>query len=67
MKVTKDKHNFIIHLKDPKKIVRQGTKEDDDSSEDEEGQEEEQNLDMGEQQHFGHGGQAFSRVCSPST
>lgn len=51
MKVKKDKHNFIIHLKDPQEIVRKGKKEDDDSSEDKEGPEEEQNLGAGEQQH----------------
>ncbi|XP_027464957.2 sperm-associated antigen 17 isoform X6 [Zalophus californianus] len=44
--VKKDKHTFIIHLKDPKKIVKKEKKEEDCSSEDEkEKREEEQNLD----------------------
>lgn len=49
VKVKKDKHNFIIHLKDPKKIVRNEKKEDDYSSEDEKDEgEEERNLEMKE-------------------
>lgn len=44
MKVKKDKHSFIIHLKDPKEIVQ---KEEDYSSEDEEEEGEEgHNLEM---------------------
>ncbi|XP_064444632.1 sperm-associated antigen 17 isoform X4 [Mirounga angustirostris] len=44
--VKKDKHTFIIHLKDPKKIVKKEKKEEDCSSEDEkEKREEEQNLE----------------------
>nr|XP_055168146.1 sperm-associated antigen 17 [Nyctereutes procyonoides] len=44
--VKKDKHTFIIHLKDPKKIVKKEKKEEDYSSEDEkEEREEEQNLE----------------------
>uniref|UniRef100_A0A671FSE7 Sperm associated antigen 17 n=1 Tax=Rhinolophus ferrumequinum TaxID=59479 RepID=A0A671FSE7_RHIFE len=35
VKVQKDKHNFIIHLKDPKKLVKKGNKEEDYASEDE--------------------------------
>ncbi|XP_008704587.2 sperm-associated antigen 17 [Ursus maritimus] len=44
--VKKDKHTFIIHLKDPKKIVKKEKKEEYCSSEDEkEKREEEQNLE----------------------
>ena len=44
----KDKHTFIIHLKDPKKIVKKEKKEEDSSLEDEkEEREEEQKLDTG--------------------
>ncbi|XP_072625698.1 sperm-associated antigen 17 isoform X2 [Canis lupus baileyi] len=44
--VKKDKHTFIIHLKDPKKIVKKEKKEEDYSSEDvKEEREEEQNLE----------------------
>ncbi|XP_004689538.1 PREDICTED: sperm-associated antigen 17 [Condylura cristata] len=46
VKVNKDKHNFLIHLKDPKKIVKKEEKEEDSSSEEErEDREEEQNPD----------------------
>ncbi|XP_044937788.1 sperm-associated antigen 17 isoform X2 [Mustela putorius furo] len=46
--VKKDKHTFIIHLKDPKEIVKKGKKEEDYSSEDvKENREEEQNLETG--------------------
>ncbi|XP_047581454.1 sperm-associated antigen 17 [Lutra lutra] len=46
--VKKDKHTFIIHLKDPKEIVKRGKKEEDCSSEDvKEKREEEQNLETG--------------------
>ncbi|KAM5295030.1 sperm-associated antigen 17 isoform 1-T1 [Glossophaga mutica] len=45
VKVKKDKHNFIIHLKDPKKIVKEEKEEEYYFSEDEEGEtEEEQNI-----------------------
>ncbi|XP_008578639.1 PREDICTED: sperm-associated antigen 17 [Galeopterus variegatus] len=45
VKVKKDKHNFIIHLKDPKKIVKKEKNEEDYSSEDEkEERDEKQNL-----------------------
>lgn len=48
--VKKDKHTFIIHLKDPKEIVKKGKKEEDYSSEDvKENREEEQNLETGKQ------------------
>ncbi|XP_046941193.1 sperm-associated antigen 17 [Lynx rufus] len=47
--VKKDKHTFIIHLKDPKKIVKKEKKEEDSSLEDEkEEREEEQKLDTEE-------------------
>lgn len=54
----KDKHTFIIHLKDPKKIVKKEKKEEYCSSEDEkEKREEEQNLETGKQPHLCvHGG-----------
>ncbi|XP_058992995.1 sperm-associated antigen 17 [Mustela lutreola] len=46
--VKKDRHTFIIHLKDPKEIVKKGKKEEDYSSEDvKENREEEQNLETG--------------------
>ncbi|XP_050013472.1 sperm-associated antigen 17 [Alexandromys fortis] len=45
VKVKKDKHNFIIHLKDPKEIVKK-PKEEDDSSEEEEEDKVKQNADM---------------------
>lgn len=52
MKVKKDKHNFIIHLKDPKEIVKRENKEEGYSSEDKkEESPEEQNLKTGKQQH----------------
>nr|KAF6414461.1 sperm associated antigen 17 [Molossus molossus] len=35
VKVKKDKHHFIIHLKDPKKIIKKEKEEEDSSSEDE--------------------------------
>ena len=65
MKVKKDKHNFIIHLKDPKKIVRNEKKEDDYSSEDEKDEgEEERNLEMSKQLHLcGSGGVNTSTMC----
>ncbi|ELK05960.1 Sperm-associated antigen 17 [Pteropus alecto] len=48
MKVKKDKHNFIIHLKDPKEIVKRENKEESYSSEDEkEESPEEQSLAKG--------------------
>lgn len=53
MTVKKDKHTFIIHLKDPKKIVKKEKKEEDYSSEDvKEEREEEQNLETGKQLHL---------------
>ncbi|KAH0518407.1 Sperm-associated antigen 17 [Microtus ochrogaster] len=45
VKVKKDKHNFIIHLKDPKEIVKKPKEEDDSSEEEEEGKVQ-QNADM---------------------
>ncbi|XP_074174734.1 sperm-associated antigen 17 [Rhinolophus sinicus] len=49
VKVQKDKHNFIIHLKDPKKLVRKGNKAEGYASEDEtEERAGEQNLEMEE-------------------
>lgn len=48
MKVNKDKHNFLIHLRDPRKIVKQEKKEGDYPSEDEkEEREGEQNFEAG--------------------
>ncbi|XP_011367051.1 sperm-associated antigen 17 [Pteropus vampyrus] len=48
MKVKKDKHNFIIHLKDPKEIVKRENKEESYSSEDKkEESPEEQSLARG--------------------
>ncbi|XP_072824013.1 sperm-associated antigen 17 isoform X3 [Vicugna pacos] len=41
VKVEKDKHNFIIHLRDPKKIVKKEENEEDYSSEDEKEEREE--------------------------
>ncbi|KAF6075994.1 sperm associated antigen 17 [Phyllostomus discolor] len=48
VKVKKDKHSFIIHLKDPKKIVKTEKEEEYYYLEDEGGREEEQNMDTGE-------------------
>nr|XP_019586156.1 PREDICTED: sperm-associated antigen 17 isoform X4 [Rhinolophus sinicus] len=49
VKVQKDKHNFIIHLKDPKKLVRKGNKAEGYASEDEtEERTGEQNLELEE-------------------
>jgi hypothetical protein len=47
VKVKKDKHNFIIHLKDPKPIRKKQTEEKDYSLEEEEEKEniEEQNIE----------------------
>uniref|UniRef100_A0A8C8ZXV7 Sperm associated antigen 17 n=1 Tax=Prolemur simus TaxID=1328070 RepID=A0A8C8ZXV7_PROSS len=46
VKVTKDKHNFIIHLKDPKEIIKKEKEEEDYYSEEEkEKKDEEQNLE----------------------
>ncbi|XP_053512061.1 sperm-associated antigen 17 [Artibeus jamaicensis] len=47
VKVKKDKHNFIIHLKDPKKIVKK-EKEEEDYFSDEGEREEEQNIETEE-------------------
>lgn len=47
VKVKKDKHNFIIHLKDPKEIVKKN-KEEDYSSEEEEEEKVKQNAEMSE-------------------
>ncbi|XP_017902002.1 PREDICTED: sperm-associated antigen 17 [Capra hircus] len=44
MKVKKDKHNFLIHLRDPRKIVEKEKKEEDYSSEDEKEEGGEQNF-----------------------
>ncbi|KAM6168270.1 sperm-associated antigen 17 [Erethizon dorsatum] len=44
VKVKKDKHNFIIHLKDPKSLVKKQNKEEIYSSEKKEEKDEEQNL-----------------------
>lgn len=61
MKVKKDKHSFIIHLKDPKEIVQ---KEEDYSSEDEEEEGEEgHNLEMGRHYIFVAVGLNTSAVC----
>lgn len=62
VKVQKDKHNFIVHLKDPKKLVRKGNKAEGYASEDEtEERAGEQNLEMGEQQLLcGHGVKGFA-------
>lgn len=50
MKVKKDKHNFLIHLRDPRKIVEKEEKEGDYLSEDEkEEREREQNFEAGKQ------------------
>ncbi|KAF4021435.1 hypothetical protein G4228_013301 [Cervus hanglu yarkandensis] len=49
VKVNKDKHNFLIHLRDPRKIVKQEKKEGDYPSEDEkEEREGEQNFEAEE-------------------
>nr|XP_023417022.1 sperm-associated antigen 17 [Cavia porcellus] len=45
MKVKKDKHNFIIHLKDPKSLVKKQSKEEIYSLEKKEENDEEQNLE----------------------
>uniref|UniRef100_A0A452EMN2 Sperm associated antigen 17 n=1 Tax=Capra hircus TaxID=9925 RepID=A0A452EMN2_CAPHI len=52
MKVKKDKHNFLIHLRDPRKIVEKEKKEEDYSSEDEKEEGGEQNFKAGEQLHL---------------
>ncbi|XP_036047259.1 sperm-associated antigen 17 [Onychomys torridus] len=49
VKVKKDKHNFIIHLKDPKEIVKKN-KEEDYSSEEEEEEKVKQDAEMKRQQ-----------------
>ncbi|CAO2599388.1 Sperm-associated antigen 17, partial [Lemmus lemmus] len=46
VKVKKDKHNFIIHLKDPKEIVKKPKEEDYSSEEEEEEEKVKQNIDM---------------------
>ena len=46
MRVVKDNHNFIIHLNDPKEIVKKEEKGDYYLEEEEEG-DEEQSLEMG--------------------
>lgn len=64
MKVKKDKHNFIIHLKDPKEIVKRENKEESYSSEDKkEESPEEQSLARGKQQHPCSGGVNTSVRC----
>lgn len=62
VKVQKDKHSFIVHLKDPKKLVRKGNKAEGDAPEDEtEERAGEQTLEMGEQQLLcGHGVKGFA-------
>lgn len=52
MKVKKDKHNFLIHLRDPRKIVEKEKKEEDYPSEDEKEEGGEQNFKAGEQLHL---------------
>ena len=53
VKVKKDKHNFLIHLRDPRKIVEQEKKEGDYRSGDEkEEREGEQNFEAGKQLHL---------------
>lgn len=51
MRVIKDKHNFIIHLNDPKEIVKKEEKGDYYLEEEEE-EDEEQNLETGKQLHL---------------
>lgn len=48
VKVKKDKHNFIIHLKDPKEIVKKNKEEDYSSEEEEEEEKVKQNAGMSE-------------------
>lgn len=64
VKVKKDKHSFIIHLRDPKKIVKKEKKEEDCSLEDEkEEREGEHNFETGKQLHLcGTGYQYTSSV-----
>lgn len=52
VKVKKDKHNFLIHLRDPRKIVEQEKKEGDYPSEDEKEERGEQNFEAGKQLHL---------------
>ncbi|XP_054547742.1 sperm-associated antigen 17 isoform X2 [Talpa occidentalis] len=49
VKVNKDKHNFLIHLKDPKKIVKREEKEEDYSSEEEREEKDEEQTPETEQ------------------
>ncbi|XP_070252631.1 sperm-associated antigen 17 isoform X6 [Myotis yumanensis] len=48
VKVKKDKHNFIIHLKDPKKIVKKEKEVDYSSEDEEEAREGEKNIELEE-------------------
>lgn len=66
VKVQKDKHSFIVHLKDPKKLVRKGNKAEGDAPEDEtEERAGEQTLEMGEQQLLcGHGVRVSPSACT---
>lgn len=68
VKVKKDKHNFLIHLRDPKKILKKEKKEDY-PSEDEEGEGEgEQHFEKGKQLHLcGSGYQYFHHRSNLST
>lgn len=52
MKVKKDKHNFIIHLKDPKKIVKKEKEVNYSSEDEEEAREGEKNIELGKQRHL---------------
>lgn len=52
VKVKKDKHNFIIHLKDPKEIVKKDKEEDYSSEEEEEEERVKQNNEKSECLYF---------------
>lgn len=52
VKVKKDKHNFLIHLRDPKKIVKKEKKEDYPSEDEKEEREGEQHFEKGKQLHL---------------
>ncbi|KAM6217136.1 sperm-associated antigen 17 [Rhynchocyon petersi] len=53
VRVQKDKHNFMIHLKDPKPIEKRENKEDDSSEDEKEDLSEEPSTEAGKQLHLG--------------
>ncbi|XP_058158951.1 sperm-associated antigen 17 isoform X2 [Dasypus novemcinctus] len=65
VRVKKDKHNFMIHLKDPKEIVKRENKEEDSSEEEEkEEKHEEPKPEAGKQLHLCTGEDAGIKAVS---